>query len=60
MKCFIPMDEETILMLWISNPKLVAPFSRPFYRGANLGERKRPNEVVGHDLDTVQATDKHS
>ncbi len=31
MKYFIPSDEDTILKLWVKNPKLVAPFSRPFY-----------------------------
>ena len=36
MKCFVPMDEDEILKLWVKNPKLVAPFSRPFYPSACL------------------------
>ncbi len=58
MKCFMPMDEETILRLWIRNPKLVAPFSRPFYRGAYLGERKRQNKAVGHVSNSFPSSHK--
>lgn len=31
MKCFVALDEATLLRLWMSNPELVQPFSRPFY-----------------------------
>ena len=31
MKCFVVLDEATLLRLWMRNPELVQPFSRPFY-----------------------------
>lgn len=31
MKCFVALDEATLLRLWMRNPELVQPFSRPFY-----------------------------
>ena len=31
MKCFVALDEDTLLRLWMRDPELVQPFSRPFY-----------------------------
>jgi len=31
MKYFIAIEEDLLLKLWMHNPQLVAPLSRPFY-----------------------------
>jgi len=30
MRCFIPLEEDLIMKLWMQDPTLVAPFPRPF------------------------------
>lgn len=31
MKYFIAVDEDLLLKIWVQNPELVRPFSRPFF-----------------------------
>ena len=42
MKCFIAIDEDLLLKLWMLDPQLVAPFSRAYVskqRGVQLDRR---------------------
>jgi hypothetical protein len=36
MKCFVALDEETLLRLWLQSPDLVVPFVRPFCPSSSL------------------------
>jgi len=40
MKYFVAVDEDTLLRLWMRDPKSVAPFARPFYTSASRGDAK--------------------
>jgi hypothetical protein len=36
MKCFIALEEDLIMRLWMQDPSLVMPFSRPFITPSQL------------------------
>lgn len=38
MRCFIPVNEDLIMQLWLQDPNLVVPFSRPFFSACQTQE----------------------
>ena len=47
MKCFVPLDEDTLMKLWALNPRLVSPFNRPFWSSSEgcIAEQKQDAHV---------------
>ncbi|KZX76610.1 hypothetical protein A3715_01300 [Oleiphilus sp. HI0009] len=56
MKCFIAVDEATLLRLWLKDPALIQPFTRPFYPIRRHHEAA--NEVVSR-LENVTLSATH-
>jgi peptide deformylase len=47
MMCFVPLDDDTLMKLWALNPRLVSPFSRPFWSSSEgcVSEQKQDAHV---------------
>jgi hypothetical protein len=39
MKCFVAIEEDLLMEIWLLDPKLVGPFSRPKVRPDSLSEK---------------------
>lgn len=64
MRCFIAVDEATLLRLWLKDPALIQPFTRPFYpirRGQSAANESLVNvappnvDVAPSKVDAAQA-----
>lgn len=43
MKCFIAIEEDLLLKLWMHDPHLVVPLSRPFF-----SQQIKPQQAISH------------
>ena len=47
MKCFIAVDEATLLRLWLKDPALIQPLTRPFYPTRRQEEAANQSVLLG-------------
>ena len=52
MKCFIAVDEAPLLRLWLKDPALIQPLTRPFYPIRRQEEAS--NQSVLFDADAME------